>query len=82
MDRSTVDSIISKNLNDYIDDDRLRETCQAVAEALNSGDAAVSQDEFEKIFQVSSLVVKALSKPIVYAAIESLHEINDSLLSH
>lgn len=74
-----VDKIISDILNDFIDDNRMKEIYEGVADALNESNTRVTQDDFKMIVQVSGLVTKAMSKSIVYATIESLHKINESL---
>ena len=75
-----VDEIISHSVNHFLDEQRIREVFEKVGDAVTADKQfSISPIEFEKICQVSAAVVKGMAKHIVYATLESIHEINNAM---
>lgn len=73
----SVDKIISENIEQAISESNIREIFELIASDLNSNNPAnISQEEFEKIAQISAAIGKGIAKHTVYATLESLHQIN------
>lgn len=74
-----VDKIISDNINNCLSEEKLNEIVEITTKLVNESHLQLTNEQFEAITQISLAISKAVSKSIVYATIESLHEINESL---
>lgn len=74
-----VDKIISDNINNCLSEEKLNEIVEITAKLVNESHLQLTNEQFEAITQISLAISKAVSKSIVYATIESLHEINENL---
>ena len=74
-----VDKIISDNINDDLSEENLNEIIEITAKLVNESHLQLTNEQFEAITQISLAISKAVSKSIVYATIESLHEISETL---
>lgn len=71
-----IDTIISNNINKMLSEENFKEIFQLVADNLPS-EMTITQNEFDNICQISAAVSKGVSKHIVYATLDSLHQINE-----
>lgn len=73
-----VDKIISDNLNKMLGEPQITGAIELISKELEiDNNPNFTKQEFEKIALISTAIVKCLSKHIVYATLESLHQINE-----
>lgn len=77
--RKHVDNIISDNINKFLSDDKLNEIVEITTTIANENHLQLTNEQYEAIIQISLIVSKAVAKHTVYATIESLHDINETL---
>ena len=77
-----VDKIISDNVNNMLNIDKFNEVFELTLKEINKENIEITQKEFENICQISSAIVKGMSKHIIYATLESINQINSTRPDH
>ena len=72
-----ADKIISKNVNEALGDQQLKELSKIAEEYLNSTNLDINQEQFEAIVNLMSMTAKVTAKHSVIATINTINEMQN-----